>query len=432
MHPLTIWLKYPVKWMAACFFCLSFVGVEAQQLTTLSLQQAYTAAEIHFPMLKQKQLSLETEALMIKNISTSLYPQLSFNAQATYQSDVTKVNIPLPGIKVPSQPKDQYKIIADLNQVIYDGGQVNVQKNLQQLSRAVEESRVDLDIYQMKNRVCQLYLSILFQDALIKQTALLINDIQIGIDKVRPQVEAAVLLRSNLQVLEVQLLQNRQRSIEIQSLRRGMTEALAVLTNLPLGDSTRFTLPAHLINRDTIIARPEIKLFQQQSKLNEGQVKLIDSRNRPRASFFVQGGYGRPALNLLSDSFEPYYITGLRLNWSMSSLYNKRREKKLVEVNNQSIELQKETFIMNTKAQLKQLDAEIRKYTALIQTDQEIIELRNRITESSRAQLENRVITSNDYLREINAADMARQSLLTHQLQLLQAEINYRITSGRF
>jgi outer membrane protein TolC len=45
--------------------------------------------------------------------------------------------------------------------------------------------------------------------------------------------------------------------------------------------------------------------------------------------------------------------------------------------------------------------------------------------------LESGVITANDYLREINAEDQARQALLLHELQWLQARINYKIISGK-
>jgi len=41
------------------------------------------------------------------------------------------------------------------------------------------------------------------------------------------------------------------------------------------------------------------------------------------------------------------------------------------------------------------------------------------------------VITANDYLREVNAEDLARQNLITHQIQLLQAQINYQTISGK-
>jgi outer membrane protein TolC len=158
---------------------------------------------------------------------------------------------------------------------------------------------------------------------------------------------------------------------------------------------------------------------------------LIAARNLPKASAFLQGGYGRPGLNMLSDEFDAFYITGLRLNWSLGGLYNLKRDKKLININRQKVELQKENFVLNTQSALKQQSAEINRYADLVASDQAIIEIRRKITEAAKAQLENAVITANDYLREVNAEDQARQAMATHKLQLLQAQINFQITTGK-
>jgi hypothetical protein len=72
----------------------------------------------------------------------------------------------------------------------------------------------------------------------------------------------------------------------------------------------------------------------------------------------------------------------------------------------------------------------MQKLDKLILSDREIIGLRERIVTVSKAQLDNNVITSHDYIREVNAADQSRQALILHELQLLQARINYQTTAG--
>jgi hypothetical protein len=79
---------------------------------------------------------------------------------------------------------------------------------------------------------------------------------------------------------------------------------------------------------------------------------------------------------------------------------------------------------------LTQQQSEIAKYLKLMQTDREIITLRERVQVSASSQLEYGTITSNDFLTYINAADQARQNLALHQIQLLLAQSNYQITSG--
>ena len=67
----------------------------------------------------------------------------------------------------------------------------------------------------------------------------------------------------------------------------------------------------------------------------------------------------------------------------------------------------------------------------LVISDNEIISLRKSVTDAAKAQLENGVITANDFLKEVNAEDQARQSLISHQVQLMQAQINYQTIAGK-
>jgi outer membrane protein TolC len=160
------------------------------------------------------------------------------------------------------------------------------------------------------------------------------------------------------------------------------------------------------------------------------QNQLISAKNRPRTSLFVQGGYGRPGLNLLKNEFDFFYIAGVRLNWGLGNLYTTKKERQLLQVNQRMVDVQKEVFMLNTNTQLKQQQAELDKLQQLIQSDEQIINVRAQVKEAVHAQLTNGVITANDFLTEVNAEDQARQSLIAHQLQLIQAQINYRTLSG--
>jgi len=95
------------------------------------------------------------------------------------------------------------------------------------------------------------------------------------------------------------------------------------------------------------------------------------------------------------------------------------------------VDVQKETFILNTNTTLKKQRSEIEKYIQIEGRDEEIIDLREQVKKASLAQLENGIITADDYLRVVNLEDLARQSLIIHQIQLLQAQINYQTTLGK-
>ncbi|MBL7733164.1 MAG: TolC family protein [Chitinophagaceae bacterium] len=411
-------------------FILSLTGV-AQENTRLSLQQAYDLAQKNYPVIRQKDLVRQTTALTVENLQKNFLPQVTISGQASYQSDVTSVPLTLPGLSIEPPSKDQYKLVADVNQLIYDGGVTREQKKIQLQAGEVEEQKTEVELYKLKERVNQLYLGVLYLDEQLKQAGLIKADISNGIKKVEAQVANGVSFRSSLNMLKAELLKTDQRVTEIQSSRKGFTDALGLLLGQPLNANVVLEKPVAENRATAEISRPEIKLFSAQTSLISAQEQLINAKNQPKASLFLQGGYGRPGLNMLKNEFDLYYITGIRLSWSLGSLYTKKREKEIASVNRKMVAVQQETFLLNTQTQLAQQAAEITKLEKLVATDEEIIGLRVSVKEAAQAQLENGVITANDFLKEVNAEDQARQAKITHQLQLLQARINYNTLAGK-
>ncbi|MBL0304464.1 MAG: TolC family protein [Chitinophagaceae bacterium] len=406
-------------------------GLFAQSLQKITLTEAYELSQKNYPAVKQKDLVKQTAAISLENLQKGFLPQFSLSGQATYQSDVTKVPFSLPGLTIESPSKDQYKLVADVSQMIYDGGMTKEQKALQQLNATVEDQKVEVELYKLKERINQLYLSILYLDEQLKQVDLVKTDIQIGIKRVEAQVQNGVAFKSNLNMLKAELLKTEQRAIEVKASKKGLLDALSLFIGRELAAQVQLEKPVSAGIVANEIARPELKLYSEQQKFIGQQEKLITAKNLPRASLFAQGGYGRPGLNMLLNEFDFFYIGGLRLNWSLGGLYTKKKEKEQVTINKKMVEVQKETFLLNTSSQLKQQQAEIDKLQQLLVSDNEIISLRKSVTEAAKAQLENGVITANDFLKEVNAEDQARQTLITHQVQLLQAQINYQTILGK-
>lgn len=411
---------------------LSLLNAGPASSQRLSLEQANELARQHYPLIKQRDLLQQTTAISLDNLMKGFWPQFSLSGQASYQSDVTKVNIPLPGISITPPAKDQYKVVADMNQLLYDGGAIKTQQSLQKLNNEVEQQKIEVELYKLRDRISQLFLGILFLDAQLKQVQLIKDDLQNGIRKTEAMVNNGVAFRSSLNVLKAELLKAEEREIETRSARKGLLDVLSLFIDKTLSETTELEQPVvdGNIYADSI-HRPELKLFSTQKNLLSRQYKLIDARNRPKASLFAQGGYGRPGLNMLKNDFTFYGIAGLRFTWAFGGLYTQKKEKQLIDINKKSVDIQQEVFLLNTSTALRQQQSDIEKLEKLIQKDREIIGLREKVKEAARAQLENGVITANDYLREINAEDQSRQNLITHQVQLLQAKINYQTISGK-
>lgn len=417
--------------LVTCLAALLFSSsIFAQDSTTLTLEQAYALARQNYPMIRQKDLVRQTANLRIDNISKSYLPQLTLSGQATYQSAVTSIPIKVPGINIEDPSKDQYRLLADVNQVLYDGGNAAAQKNVQQVNAIVEDQKAEVELYKVKDRINQLFLGILFLDAQLKQAELVKQDIKLGIQRTTAQVNNGTALRSSQQLLEAELLEDDQRTISLTADRKGLLAVLSLFINKSLPGNIQLQRPVMNATLNGANNRPEMKLFNYQDSLLGSQRELVNAGLRPRASLFVEGGYGRPGLNLLKNSFDLFYTAGVRFNWTIGNFYTSKKEKQLLTVGQQMSDVQRDVFVLNTNTQLKQQEEEIKKLVQLIASDQQIIDVRTKVKESANAQLENGVITSTDFLIQVNAEDQARRSQITHELQLLQAQVNYQTIAG--
>ncbi len=355
-------------------------------------------------------------------------PQLSIQAQATYQSEVTKVPLQIPGVDMPSLSKDQYKAYAEVNQLLYDGGSISTRKQQEQSDAAIQEQQVKADLYQLRERINQLFFGVLLIDEQLKQTNLLIGDLELGYHKVAASVQHGTAFRSNAAAIRAEILSARQHITELQAGRKAYTDMLAVFTGMPVTENTVLIKPLPVMP-SMEIRRPELLLFEAQVKGLDVQKRSLQATT-PRVGLFVQGGYGRPALDMLNNDFRAYYIGGIRLSWSPSAFYTLKNKKAQIDIGKAEVATQRETFLFNTDIALRQQNAEIGKYVQLMATDSQIIALRNQVKEAALAQLENGVITGNDFLKEVNSENQARQNKILHEIQLLMAQYNRQTTTG--
>jgi outer membrane protein TolC len=401
----------------------------AQIDARLSIDSCYQYAKKNYPLIKQQELIEKTKQYSIDNATKGYLPQLAVNGQATYQSDVTQIPISLPNMTVPTLSKDQYKIYAEINQPLTDVTVINQQKQLIRDNAAVEGEKLEVELYKLKERINQLFFGILLIDAQIHQTELLKKDIQSGIDKTSAALANGTALKSNVDMLKAELLKAGQRITELKTNRKGYSDMLGLLINKPLTAQTVLETPVSK-NNTQAINRPELRMFDAQRKIFSVQDKLITARNIPRLNLFLQSGYGKPALNMLNPDLDFYYIGGLRLSWNLSNLYTFKKDKKMLLINQELVDVQRQTFLFNTQLSLAQQQAEQNKLEELIKSDEEIIALRSSIKTTANTQLENGTITVIDYVAYVNAEDQAKQNQLLHQIQLLMTQYTTQTLSG--
>ncbi|HEX7357676.1 MAG TPA: TolC family protein [Ignavibacteriaceae bacterium] len=417
------------KQLVLILIILSFNYANSQ--VQLTLEECYSKAYTNYPLIKQKQYIEQSKDYNVSNVWKGYLPQVTLNGQVTYQSDVTSLPISIPGIQIESLTKDQYKAYADVSQLIYDGGLVSTQADIQKSLADVEEQKVETELLKVKESVNQIYFGILSLDLQIKQLESVKNDLDESLAKLNASLENGIATKTNVDILKAEVLNVDQRFIELMSSRKAYLTMLGLLINSRLSDSTVLAIPPQeIIPAQVEINRPELKMFSYQINVIENQRGLTLAKILPKASLFFQGGYGKPTLDMLKNNFDWYYVAGLRLTWAISNLYTNSNENEINLLNKNIIDVQQETFSLNTNIAIEQQLIEINKLKELINIDEEIIELRTSVKESVKSQLENGVVTSSDYIRELNSEDRAKQNLAIHTIQLLMVQYKHKLTVG--
>lgn len=375
-----------------------------------------------YPLTKQFGLIEKTSEYNIANANKAWLPQVNFTAKATYQSETTKLPISIPNVIIPELTKDQYNAALDVSQTIWDGGVVKAQKNIIKAQAESEKKKLEVDLYMLKERVNQLYFGILLLNEQSQQLTLIKTDLQANYEKVIALKQNGIAGQADIDAVRVEQLNLEQKENDLQTTLKSFTEMLTAFTNLNFSSKTEFSKPI-ISSVDYALEnkRPELLLLATQSKALSSQRDMITASNLPKVGFFVQGGYGKPGLNMLTNEFSPYYIGGLRLSWNLSGYYSQKNNFEKISLNQKSIDIQKETFLFNNNLQNRQQMNEIEKLKSTMKNDDEIILLRSNIKKATTAKFENGTATITDMLRDVNAESLARQARVLHEIQLYMA-----------
>ena len=263
----------------------------------------------------------------------------------------------------------------------------------------------------------------------VKQNDIVQKDIQNSIDKMQEGVKNGTATTTSVDELQAELMQQQQNKIQLLESRKAYLSMLGLLTNQQLDENTVFETNEAIHVSDSI-KRPELLFYDAQSHSYDVQNKMLSASNRPRFSFFFQGGYGRPGLNAFDNNFAAYYIGGFRFSWTLGGYYTLNNQRQLLDIDKQTTEIQKETFLLNTKVTLKQENSDMSKLSQMIEIDNSIIAKRTSIKNAVKAQMENGTVTTYEYVSALDSEDQAKQNLLLHKVQLLLAEYTFQNTIG--
>ncbi len=411
-----------------CFFIPAMIRAQ----DTISLDRCLRAAENNHPRKADYQMLRTISENKLANYQTNWYPELNLNGSATYQSDVISLNtdIPVPGFQFPTAPKDQYKLSLDISQTMYDAGMTKKKKELEEAGMRSSLKQLESDIAKEKDLIKDLYFGILSLQENLKITALSIQQLDTSKSIVRSGVENGVLLRSDLDLLNVEILKLEQNRTELESRREAMIAVLTDKTGISVSEGDSFLLTGFEIPASVTMKRPELEVFDLKKEVLGRSADLLRSKRLPVLYAFGQFGYGKPGLNMLNDQFDTWYVVGAGLKWNVWDWNQVKRSRENLTLQKEIAGNQKAYFVMNIHDALTQKMAEIGVHQENIEKFRHILSLREGITSTYYSQLKNGTIKTSDYIRVLTEEKIARIRLSTEEILLQKAVADYKYTEG--
>ena len=415
------------------FIISAFLTLSA---TAQTLEQCQQAAERNYPLIAQHDLIARTTDLTVANIQKGWLPQLSATAQATYQSAVTAWPEEMQGlmrqmsIDMKGLAKDQYRVGLDLQQTVFDGGAISAQKKVAREQGAVQQAQLDVSLYQLRQRVNEMYFGLLLLDDQIRLNNDLQEQLTASENKLTSMVKHGTAAQCDLNNVTAERLNVIQQMTTLESQRRVLMAMLGTFCGIEVNQVTK---PA-AVNVTDGNNRPELRLIDSQLRLADAQDHALKAALLPRLGVFAQGYYGYPGYNLFKDMMGREWswngMVGARLTWNIGALYTHHNDKAKVQLMRETAQNQREVFLFNNRLEQMQQNEAIDRYRQLMAQDEEIITLRQQVRKAAESKLSHGIIDVNDLIRDINSENAARVQQSIHEIEMLKQMYDLKYTTN--
>lgn len=429
--------RIPIKKIfLAGLFQIAGAALTAQ----VTLEECVGMARENYPLIKKYNLLQQTEEIELSDINKGWLPQIGVYGQGTFQNAVPGFPDALSGIldhmgaQVKGLGKFQYKAGVEINQTIWDGGE---SKSRREVSRATDDQRkasLDVELYSVRERVENLFFSILLIEEQIKQSEQMQTLLQSNLSRMKVMKENGTAMQCDVDMMEAQCLTVAQQIVMAKGNSQAYRRMLGVFTGTDM-ECELLEKPSGAIPADMNVNRPELSLLDSRRQANEALEGTVRASLMPRIGFFAQGYYGYPGLDyfksMMNREMSLNLLAGIKMSWSIGSLYTRDNRLRELRLSADEISVDRDIFLFNTEMQTRSQLTRIRTLEDLIKEDSRIVELRGNVRKAAEAQLDNGVIDATDLLSKITDENQARLTAIYHEIQLTQTIYQLKYTLNR-
>ena len=403
-----------------------------------SLDECQQAAERNYPLIRQYGLIEKNTELTVANIQKGWLPQVSASAQATLQSDVTafpdqiqKVYQQM-GIDMEGLRRDQYRVGIDIQQTVYDGGAIRSQKDIAREQGKVQAAQNEVNMYNVRKRVNEMYFGLLLIDEQIQLNKDLQELLGQNEKKLASMVKNGTAAESDYQNVKAERLNVAQQMTGLQAQRTAIVRMLSAFCGIDVKEAVKPEITQ--IEPSHVSMRPELKAIDAQLRLADAQERALDAALKPKFGVFAQGFYGYPGYNLFEDMMGHKWslngMIGARLSWNVGALYTRKNDKAKIQLQRESAEVSRDVFLFNNNLEQIPQNENIERYKKMMADDEEIISLRSSIRKAAESKLSHGIIEVNDLVKEINSENAARVQQSVHEIEMLKEIYDLKYTTN--
>ena len=149
--------------MKKAVFLIVMMVQTSTLLAQLTLEVCQQKAQDNYPAIRQYDLIEQSRDFTLTNAATAYLPQISVSASGIWHSDIIKSS------QMPLDIKNTMAVASVMvNQTIYDGGVIAANRNLARAQADVDKRQTDITLYNVRDRIQQLYFGILLLDERMK------------------------------------------------------------------------------------------------------------------------------------------------------------------------------------------------------------------------------------------------------------------------
>lgn len=387
---------------------------------------------------RTRQLALQATAteLRLRNIAAERLPALSANGQAQYQSAVTKIAVPLPGVSIPTPPHDTYDAHVNAQQSIFDPS-ITPRRDVERAQLEETRAQIRATLYPLRQETSDAFFTALLAQAREGEIDAAVRDLDVRLRETVRQFAQGAALPGDTAAFAASVLQRRQDLLQARADRVAALARLSELVGRPVTEREPLVVPNlaaaaadALRSVDQIRARPEYAQFAATRARLAQQEAVQSAQEKPKISAFGRVGYGRPGLNMLSTNFQSYWLTGVQVQWTPWTWGTVERDREGLEVQREITTTNEEAFTATLHRTVQQSIATMARLDSTVALDARIIALRELVDAENRAKLREGAITAATYLDRYTELASARLARAQHTVELAQARVNFLTILG--